>query len=175
MRMSDATPPGPQTSAICGTSLPKFSPAKSMRSVSGKIAKPATISSRDFVAEREHMRRRTFEGVENVLVIWFHRPRAPNGITRKPGRDHRTSERKPCGERWTPQGAPRDLSGWSATTKLEKLAVSARHPFQEAMERVGQFRRRRHVISRSLCETDDPRRDPHAWSKPHSFLARITS
>ena len=89
-----ATPPGPQTSAICGTSLPKFSPAKSMRSVSGNIAKPATISSRDFVAEREHMRRRTFEGVENVLVIWFHRPRAPNGITRKPGRDHRTTKNK---------------------------------------------------------------------------------
>jgi hypothetical protein len=47
MRMSDATPPGPQTSATCSTSLPKFSPAKSLRSVSGKVAKPATISSRD--------------------------------------------------------------------------------------------------------------------------------
>ena len=42
-----------------------------------------------------------------------------------------------------------------ATTKLEKLAVSALHPFHEAMERAGQFRRRRHAISRSLCETDD--------------------
>lgn len=29
------------------------------------------------------------------------------------------------------------------------------------MERVGQFRRRRHAISRSLFETDDPRLDPH--------------
>jgi hypothetical protein len=58
--------------------------------------------------------------------------------------------------------APHDLSGWSATTKLEKLAVTARTPFQEAMERVDQFRRRRHAISRSLCETDDLRIDPHA-------------
>ena len=33
MRMSDATPPGPQTSA-CSTSLPRFSPAKSLRSAS---------------------------------------------------------------------------------------------------------------------------------------------
>jgi hypothetical protein len=47
MRMSDATPPDPQTSATCSTSLPKFSPAKSLRSVSGKVAKPTTISSRD--------------------------------------------------------------------------------------------------------------------------------
>jgi hypothetical protein len=29
------------------------------------------------------------------------------------------------------------------TTKLEKLSVVARHPFPEALERVGQFRRRR--------------------------------
>ena len=43
MRMSDATPPGPQTSA-CSTSLPRFSPAKSLRSVSGKVANPATMS-----------------------------------------------------------------------------------------------------------------------------------
>ncbi len=42
-----------------------------------------------------------------------------------------------------------------AATKLEKLAVSALHPFHEAMKRAGQFRRRRHPISRSLCETDD--------------------
>ena len=51
-----------------------------------------------------------------------------------------------------------------ATTKLEKLAVSARDPFHEAMERVGQFRRRRHAISRSLCETDGQARAPvTAW------------
>jgi hypothetical protein len=39
---------------------------------------------------------------------------------------------------------------------VEKLAVSARHLSRRQWNGWGQFRRRRHAISRSLCETDDP-------------------
>src|ERR1700722_5742906 len=46
----------------------------------------------------------------------------------------------------------------SATTKLEKLAVNRLPPLSRRQwNGWGQFRRRRHAICGSLCETDDPR------------------
>jgi hypothetical protein len=50
-----------------------------------------------------------------------------------------------------------------ATTKLESWRSALATPFQGGNGTGGgQFRRRRHAIGRSLCETDDPRIDPHA-------------
>jgi hypothetical protein len=54
---------------------------------------------------------------------------------------------------------------WSATTKLEKLRSALPTPFRPATERVVQFRRRRHAISRSLSETGDPRIDPPSLAR----------
>jgi len=42
----DAAGPAAQRSATCRMSLPKFSPRKSLSSVSGKVSKPTTMSSR---------------------------------------------------------------------------------------------------------------------------------
>ena len=53
----------------------------------------------------------------------------------------------------TSTGAPHDLGGWSAMTKLEKLAVNRLPPLSRRQwNGLGQFRRRRHAICRSLCE-----------------------
>jgi hypothetical protein len=48
----------------------------------------------------------------------------------------------------------------------KSLRSSLATPFREAMERVAQFRRRRHAISRSLSETYDPPKPAHGPARP---------
>ena len=53
-----------------------------------------------------------------------------------------------------PRNAPRSALERFVTTKLAKLALMLATS-SEAIEWVGQFRRRRHAISRNLSKTDD--------------------
>ena len=63
----------------------------------------------------------------------------------------------------------------SAATKLEKLAVSARHSFQEAVERGAQFRRQHQANTVSLREIEDPRNGPHVLARKQRRCAALVA
>ena len=68
-------------------------------------------------------------------------------VRRAPARAASAAPRAPA------QRTPHDLGGWSAMTKLEKLAVNRLPPLSRRQwNGLGQFRRPRHAICRSLCE-----------------------
>ena len=81
------------------------------------------------------------------------RARAPRGADLgRPLHDdgHRRDRAAPQAAR---AGSPHVLIRM-VTTKLEKLAATAHHPFREAVEWMGQFRRLRHAIGRTLSEPE---------------------
>ena len=58
------------------------------------------------------------------------------------------------------------FSGWLVTTKLEKLAVGARHPSRRQWKRVGQFRRQHHAIVQAFAGLTTREKESETGPRP---------